>query len=277
MRFGDIKIDPVSDGSFRLDGGAVFGVVPRALWAKERRPDGENRILLGLNPLLVRTETENILIETGIGDKGDERFRSVYCVDKNETLSRSLGALGLTEADVTIVINTHLHFDHAGGNTVERDGAAVPAFPNARYFVQRGEWEAAMSPNERTRSSYRKEDFAPVMEAGQMSLIEGDGEITKGVSVFRAPGHNRDIQLVKIESAGMKAIFLSDTVPTTSHLKLPYIMGYDLFPMDTLKVKKELLKRASDEGWLLIFCHDPETGAGYLRMKGGEQVFKKVF
>lgn len=277
MRLGDIKIDPVSDGYFRLDGGAVFGVVPRALWEKERRPDKDNRVLLGLNPLLVRTETENILVETGIGEKGDERFKSIYCVDKNETLSGSLRALGLTESDITIVINTHLHFDHAGGNTAVIDGAVTPAFPNARYFVQRGEWDAATKPNERTRASYREEDFAPVMEAGQMNLIEGDGEITKGVSVFRAPGHNKDIQLVRVESAGAKALFLSDTVPTTSHLKLPYIMGYDLFPMETLKIKKELLKRASDEGWLLVFCHDPETGAGYLRIKGEDQVFTKLF
>lgn len=276
MDLGQVKIFPASDGTFKLDGGAMFGVVPRNIWEKTNRPDEKNRVLLGLNPLLVQAEGQNILVDTGIGNKGDEKFNSLYSVDKKDSLFGSLSRLGLRPEDIDIVICTHLHFDHAGGNTVKENGLVKPSFPNARYIVQRGEWEAATNPNERTRASYRPEDFLPLLDAGLLELIEGDGEIVKGVAVFKTSGHNRDIQLVSIRSEGKTAVFLGDIIPTTTHLRPPFIMGYDLFPLDTLKAKKEILAEAAEDRWLLIFEHDPEATMGYIKMKDGSPEFEKV-
>lgn len=276
MDFGEFEIFALSGGTMRLDGGAMFGVVPRPLWEKTNLPDEKNRILLGLNALLIKTPRQNILVDPGMGGKGDEKFRSRYCLDKENALGGPLKGAGLTEDDITVVINTHLHFDHAGGNTVFDSGGLRPAYRNARYVVQRGELDAALNPNERTRASYRPEDFMPIMDAGLFDLLDGDGEVADGVSVFRAPGHNRDIQLVKVESRGRKAIFLSDVIPTVAHLKYPYIAGYDLFPLETLKAKKEIVEEAARERRLLVFSHDPCHAMGYVSIKDGEAVFEKI-
>lgn len=277
MELGDFKLYSLSDGVFRLDGGAVFGVVPRPIWEKTSQPDEKNRVPLGINPLLIRTGAENILVDTGIGGKGDERFRSIYAIDRTSTLKGSLAAIGLKPDDITVVINTHLHFDHAGGNTfIDGGGMIRPAFPKARHIVQRGEWEAANAPNERTRASYRQEDFLPVMKDGLFELVEGDTEVVKGVSVFRTSGHNRDIQLVKVTSGAETAVYLSDIVPTVAHLRYPFIMGYDLFPLETLRAKKEILGHAAKERWLLVFEHDPAATMGYVRMEESGPVFEKV-
>ncbi len=276
MIFGDFEIHSVSDGHFRLDGGAMFGVIPRTLWEKTNPPDHKNRILLGLNTLLIRTPDLNIMVDTGIGPNRDEKFKAIYGIDRAATLVGSLETLGLTADDIDIVINTHLHFDHAGGNTVTKDGSIVPAFGRARYIVQKGEWEDATHPNERTRASYRPEDFVPVMEAGLFDLIEGDREITEGVKVFRTGGHNRHIQLVRVESKNETAVFLGDIIPTVSHLDYPYIMGYDLYPVETLKVKKEIIEKAAEERWLLAFEHDPDATMGYVTIKDGKPEFEKV-
>lgn len=276
MDFGAFKIFALSGGTIRLDGGAMFGVVPRTIWEKTNPPDEKNRILIGLNALLIKTPAHNILVDPGIGDKDDEKFRLRYCLDGENALSGPLKKAGLTQDDITVVINTHLHFDHAGGNTTLDSGALRPAFKNARYVVQRGELDAALNPNERTRASYRPEDFMPVKDAGLFDLLDGDGEVTEGVSVFRAPGHNRDIQMVKVESRGNKAVFLSDTIPTVSHLRYPYIAGYDLFPLETLKVKKEIIEKAAAERWLLVFFHEPRHAMGYVSIADGEPVFEKI-
>lgn len=276
MDLGHLKIFPVSDGTFRLDGGAMFGVVPRNVWERTNPPDEQNRVTLGLNPLLIMAEGKNILVDTGIGDKGDEKFNSRYRVEKKESLPRSLSSLGLSPGDIDIVVCTHLHFDHAGGNTVRENGGLRPAFAKARYIVQRGEWEAATNPNERTRASYRPEDFLPLADSGQLELIEGDGEVVKGVNVFRTSGHNRDIQLVSVRSGEKTAVFLGDIIPTTAHLRLPFIMGYDLFPLETLKAKREILTQAAQDRWLLIFEHDPEAKMGFVRLNGGNPEFQKV-
>ena len=276
MELGRMKIFPVSDGSFRLDGGAMFGVVPRAIWEKVSPPDELNRVSLGINALLIQTASKNILVDTGIGNKGSAKFNSIYAIDKKETLRSSLAALGINSAQIDMVICTHLHFDHAGGNTVPEGGILKPAFPNARYMVQRGEWEAATNPNERTRASYRPEDFLPLLDSGQIEFMEGDGEVAEGVAVFRTSGHNRDIQLVSIRSQGKTAVFLGDIIPTTAHLHLPYIMGYDLFPLETLKAKKEILSQAASEKWLLIFEHDPDAKMGFVTMRQGTPIFEKV-
>lgn len=277
MDLGDFRLYSLNDGVFRLDGGAIFGVVPKTLWEKKARPDDLNRVPLGLNPLLIRTGTDNILVDTGIGGKGDEKFRSVYAIERASTLTGSLAAIGLRPEEITVVINTHLHFDHAGGNTfVDAGGQIRPVFSKARHIVQRGEWEAANAPNERTQASYRQEDFLPVMKDGLFELVEGDSEVVKGVSVFRTSGHNRDIQLVRVTSGGETAVYLSDIVPTVAHLEYPYIMGYDLFPLETLKAKKEILVRAAKERWLLVFVHDPASTMGFVRIKESGPVFEKV-
>ncbi|MFQ5442465.1 MAG: MBL fold metallo-hydrolase, partial [Thermodesulfobacteriota bacterium] len=277
MQLGDIEILPLSDGTFRVDGGAMFGVVPKALWEKTNPPDGANRILLELNTLLIRTENKNILVETGMGERGGEKFQSIYSMDRTVNLKKSLSGAGLKEEDIDIVINTHLHFDHAGGNTATGlDGALRPAFPKARYIVQKGEFERALRPDELTKGSYRAGDFMPIKEAGLLELVEGDKEIAEGVSVIRAPGHTRDIQLVRVDSGGKTALFLSDAIPMTAHLKYPYIAGYDLYPLDTLRTKKEIIREAAAGRWLLFFYHDPAAIAGYVSLRDGSPVFEKV-
>ncbi len=265
MRLGSIEIYPVSDGTFRIDGGALFGVVPRVLWEKTNPPDEKNRVLLGLNQLLIIADNKKILIDTGMGDKGGEKFLSIYELKREKDLFGSLRSIGVEPRDIDIVINTHLHFDHAGGNTVIKDHRPVPAFPRAKFIVQKGELEAALSPDERTRASYHREDIEPLVEAGLLETVEGDTQIVPGVSVKRDCGHTEHYQTVIIESEGRKALFLGDLVPTTTHLRLPYIMSFDQYPTETLKRKKELLARALKENWLLIFQHDPAVKMARIR------------
>lgn len=277
MRFGTFEIHSVSDGFFRLDGGAMFGVVPRVLWEKTNPPDDKNRILLGLNPLLIITERKKIIVDTGISNKGDEKFNSMFAVDRKQTLEESLSKLKLSVSDIDIVVNTHLHWDHAGGNTTKgADGKIIPTFPRARYIIQKGEWEDAIKPNERTRASYRKEDFLPIQESGQMELIDGEKEIEKGVKIIKIPGHNRHFQTVTFSSEGKTGLYLGDLIPTIAHISYPYIMGYDLFPLETLEAKKNIIQKAAEENWLLVFEHDPKVRMGYVRMEDGKPVLKEV-
>jgi len=277
MKFGRFEIHSVSDGFFSLDGGAMFGVVPRTIWGKTNPPDDKNRVLLGINPLLIITEQRKILVDTGIGDKDDAKFCSLYAVDRKPTLEESLAKRNLTVNDINIIISTHLHWDHAGGNTTKgTDGKIIPAFPNAKYIIQKGEWEEATTPNERTRGSYHQEDFLPLQQAGQLKLITGDTPVEDGIDIITIPGHNRYFQTVLISSKNQKAIFLGDLIPTASHLLYPYIMGYDLFPLETLKAKKELLQRAAEEDWLLIFEHDPKIKMGHIEMQSGKPVLKDI-
>jgi glyoxylase-like metal-dependent hydrolase (beta-lactamase superfamily II) len=272
MRLEDAEIFHLSDGLFRLDGGAMFGVVPRVLWERTNPPDRQNRILLNLGVLLIRAKGKNILVDSGIGEKHDARSQEVYGIRHRPSLRKSLEKLELGAADIDFVINTHLHFDHAGGNTVRLDGGKIaPTFPRAQYLVQRGEWEAARSRNERTRRSYIPDDFEPLEKAGCLTLVEGDLEILPGIRMVRTPGHTEHHQSVMIHSGDLKAIFLGDLIPTTSHLSLPYIMGYDLLPLVTLETKRRLLRQAREEGWLLIFQHDPRVRAGRLRV--GDESF----
>jgi len=272
-----MDIYPLRDAFFRLDGGAMFGIIPRRLWEKTCPPDESNRIRLGINILLIKAGGLNILVETGIGDKGDELFNSIYAIERRGAITEVLKPCGVTPEDVSIVINTHLHFDHAGGNTMrDRDGTLRPAFPNARYIVQRGALREAMEPNERTRGSYREEDFMPLAERGLFELIEGASEIVKGVEVVPVSGHTGNIQLVKVSSGGETALFLSDIIPTASHLRPAAVAGYDLYPLTTLEVKLRLVERAEEERWLLIFGHDPEILAGYLFSGDGRPVVEKV-
>jgi glyoxylase-like metal-dependent hydrolase (beta-lactamase superfamily II) len=257
MKLGDFELQALSDGTFALDGGQMFGIVPKALWEKRIPADDRNRIRLALTCLLIRTGRHNVLVETGIGDKFDPKLADIYGVHHSTTLLIELSKLGLAPEDIGIVINTHLHFDHCGWNTRRQDGKVLPTFPRARYVVQRGEWEHALHPTERERASYIEELFRPA--EAQTELLEGNCEILPGIRVEVVPGHTRDMQCVWIESQGKRACFISDLVPTTTHLAYPWIMSFDLYPMETLANKKRLLPKLALEEALVVFPHDPSV------------------
>jgi glyoxylase-like metal-dependent hydrolase (beta-lactamase superfamily II) len=266
MRIGDFDIHILSDGFFRLDGGAMFGVVPRVLWEKMEPPDEKNRILMGLNCLLVIRGQEKVLIDTGIGDKFDEKFAGIYSVQRDKTLLDQLASLGLRPEDITHVIMSHLHFDHIGWNTRRHAGGEiVPTFPNAVYYAQRGEYEVANNPDDRSRASYIKWNWEALENSGQLQLLDGNSEILSGIESVITPGHTLHHTIVKLTSGGQTAAFLADLVPTTSHLKTLYVMGYDLYPKLTMETKPQILQLALAENWLLIFEHAPRVRAGYLR------------
>ena len=266
MKFGELELFVVSDGTFRLDGGAMFGTIPKVLWERTNPADDRNRILMGLNCLLIRTSTENILVDTGLGNAYDEKFAFLYGVDKSQTeLLRSLTAAGVQAADISKVILTHLHFDHAGGNCFqEGNGEFKPTFPNAVYYINQGELAYAKDPDPRSSPSYLPHTWEPLEKRGQVALTSGDEEIASGVTVLPAPGHTPNHQIVTVRSGEMTACFLADLVPTPSHLKTHYVMGFDLDPLTTMKNKEPVLKQARAENWLLIFEHSSDIKAGYL-------------
>ena len=265
MQFGEFELFVVSDGHFRLDGGAMFGVVPKVIWSKLSEPDDQNRILMGLNCLLIKAQSDVILIDTGIGTDHDEKFIKNFEVEQSTNLLQSLAAHGVARDDVTKVILTHLHFDHCSGNCIEDPGGELkPTFPNAIYFVQKGELEYAKQPDSRSKGSYFPHNWEPLEKTDQIKLISGDQQILPGITVEVTGGHTRDHQIVTIQSGGRTACFLADLVPTTSHLKTVYVMGYDLYPKTTMELKEKVLKQALAEKWLLIFEHAPRIAAGYL-------------
>ena len=276
MRFGHLELIPLFDGYIRLDGGAMFGVVPKPLWEKRAPADERNRITLGLRPLLVRG-TRTVMIDAGVGGKMDEKSSSIYGIDRTRNLQNSLTAAGVGSADIDIVLASHLHIDHAGGFTI-RDGAGrlVPAFPRARYVVRTGEWEDAGRPHERNRASYLAENFAPLAEAGVLDLVPGDATIAPGVRVVRTGGHTMHHQIVLVESGGRTAVFAADLIPTTAHVDEAWIMGYDLYPMDTLAFKRRFVREAIEREYLVFFEHDPKVAAGYIRERNGRKYVEPV-
>ncbi|OPX17474.1 hypothetical protein BXT86_06290 [candidate division WOR-3 bacterium 4484_100] len=276
MKFGQFLIRIVSDGNFWLDGGAMFGVVPKVLWNKLNPADDQNRIKLALNCLLIDTGNKKVLIDTGVGEKLSEKFKGIYRVERDNGLLSSLRSAGVEPEDIDFVINTHLHFDHCGGNTRVIDKKLTTTFPRAKYVIQKKEWFDATHPNERTRASYLPENFIPIEERGQLILVEGDTEILPGINVILTNGHTAGHQSVLIQSEDRTAIYFGDLVPTTSHLKIPYIMGYDLFPLDIIEKKKEVLEKAMKQQWLLIFEHDPKNPFGYLKEVERKPVFQPI-
>ena len=276
MRLGDFELTPLSDGGFRLDGGAMFGVVPKPLWERRAPADEKNRISLGMRPLLVRTATERILIDAGCGDKMSAKDAGIYGFDRALNLEHSLAAAGLSAADIDVVIASHLHFDHAGGFTAVVDGQIRPRFPNARYKIRRGEYEDATHPHERNRASYFTENYVPLVEAGVVDFIEGDGEVRPGISVWRTGGHTRHHQLIKIESGGRTAVFTGDLMPTAAHVDEPWIMAYDLYPMDTLAFKRAFVREAIAGEYVIFFEHDPVMAAGVIREEAGKKRVEPV-
>jgi glyoxylase-like metal-dependent hydrolase (beta-lactamase superfamily II) len=273
LRFGRFDVALLTDGTFRLDGGMMFGVVPKVVWQRHVTPDERNRIVLNMNCLLVRDDRHVVLLETGIGDKLDERQRELFGVDRAEGIMGALATHGVRPQDVTLVLNTHLHFDHAGGNTRVADGRIVATFPRARYVFQRLEWEDAMRPHERSRASYFADDFAPLERIAE--FVDGDAEILPGLRVMRVQGHTRATQCLLLSQEGRTILFASDFMPTRHHLPLPWIPALDLYPMDTLAAKKDLLPRAAAERWLVAFTHDAAR-FGHVVSRDGKYSFEEV-
>lgn len=270
----DWRLHLISDGRFRLDGGAMFGVIPKTLWSRVITPDEKNRIPLALNCLLIQAGARTILIETGIGGKEDAKSREIYQIDPAGALLQQLELCGVRNTDVDWVINTHLHFDHCGGNTLKDGDRERPSFPNATYLVQRREMEIARRPDERSRASYLPRNWESIGSA--LELLEGNCELMSGISVFLSPGHTAWHQSVRIERAGQVAVFLGDVMPTVNHVALPWIMGYDLYPLTTLETKKALLPSMADEGWLLIFGHEAFRPLGKVYLEAGKYLFREV-
>lgn len=261
FELGELKITLVDDGLFRLDGGAMFGVVPKTLWQRVKPADESNRIEMVTNCLLIERGDQLVLVDTGIGDKNDAKFGKIFGLDPQaRRLPDSIRAAGYELGDVTHVLLTHLHFDHCGWNaTAGAGGKLVPTFPKARYWLQRGEVEHARNPSERDAASYDPRNWEPLFAAGVVELFGDEGEPVPGIKAVRAPGHNADMCIVLLDGGGAdRAIFWADLIPTAAHLPLPWIMGYDLYPLTTLENKRRWLPQAAAGDWLCIFEHDPE-------------------
>jgi glyoxylase-like metal-dependent hydrolase (beta-lactamase superfamily II) len=273
-QLGKWKIHAIQAGGQKLDGGAMFGVVPKTLWERRIPADDRNRIQLGMRCLLIEHDIGPVLIDSGAGNKENDKFYEIYGIENKGTqgptaLEDGLAQLGYKPDDIVMVINSHLHFDHAGGNTVKQaDGTIAPAFPKARYVMQKGELDWATHTNERTAASYFPPNWDPVKATGQLELIDGDKEIITGIHSVKTPGHTPHHQGLLIESAGERAFYIADLVPTASHLPLAWIMGYDVEPLVTLETKRRILKRAMDENWLVVFEHDAKTAWSQIQNDG---------
>ena len=276
LAFGEMRLTALYDGPFRLDGGAMFGVVPRPLWEGRARPDDRHRIQLAMRPLLVEAAWGRMLVDCGAGDKMGAKERDIYALDRTRTLDAALADVGLTGDDIGLVLASHLHWDHFGGATRREGERVVPRFARARYLIRGAEWEDATHPHERNRASYLPDDFVPLAAAGVVDFFDGDQTIRPGVRVLRTGGHTGQHQIVFIESGGRTAVFTADLIPTTAHLQDAWVMGYDLFPMETLACKRRFIRDAIDREYLIFFEHDPHVAAGYIREQAGRRVVEQV-
>ncbi len=299
LTLGDFELSIFSDGTYPLDGGAFFGVIPKIMWSRKMTPDAKNCVISGLNSLLIRTGKQNVLVETGMGNKLSDRMIKFY--GQPAQLLTNLAAAGISPEDIDIVINTHLHFDHCGWNTVRgKDGKIVPTFPRAKYYAPEGEWQYARKPSERDSISYIPENYDPLVESGQMTLLKGGEEIVPGVTVQTFPGHTAHMQAVIVngqpgyerarlsaappESAkGIGALapavacYKSDIITTTRHIDISWGMGFDLYPLQTIESKKRYYATSTPEKWLTVFTHDHETPWAYVEKdEAGKMVARGV-
>lgn len=264
MQFGKLKLSIVRECSFKLDGGAMFGVVPKTLWSKISPADEHNRIQLSCNLLVIEGDDFVVLIETGMGPRWSEKERERFEIKTLIDHTRALESIGLANDQVDAVIISHMHFDHMGGAVLERDSQLSPAFPNARYYVQNGEYELAHKVNNRGRASYRQDDFLPVEQRGQLEKIDGDTEVRPGIWARVTGGHTSHHQVITFESENKKGVFFADIIPTKGHLTPPWVMGYDHFPLASCDVKDEWLTRAAEEHWLVVFDHESDVPWGHV-------------
>jgi glyoxylase-like metal-dependent hydrolase (beta-lactamase superfamily II) len=262
LTLGDFELIAVSDGTYRLDGGAFFGVVPKVMWEKKVKADAENYVPVGLNSVVVRTGQHTVLIETGIGNKLPERLIKIF--GQPAKLLDNLAAAGISPEDIDIVINSHLHFDHCGWNTMIKDDKIVPTFPKAKYYAPEGEWQHGRLQLERDAISYMSENYDPLIKTGQMELLQGDQEIVRGISVRVFPGHTLHMQAVIIQSASQTACYISDLIPTSAHIDLTWVMAFDLLPLRTIESRKRYYAQSIPEKWLTMFTHDPNMPWAYV-------------
>jgi glyoxylase-like metal-dependent hydrolase (beta-lactamase superfamily II) len=276
LTLGDFELSIFSDGTYPLDGGAFFGVIPKIMWSRKVAADERNYVQAGLNSLLIRTGKQNVLVETGMGNKLSERMVKFY--GQPAQLLTNLATAGIAPEDIDIVINTHLHFDHCGWNTMRnKTGKIVPTFPRAKYYAPEGEWQYARKPSDRDSISYIPDNYDPLVQSGQMTLLKGGEEIVPGISVKTFPGHTANMQAVIVESAGRTACYISDLIPTTAHIDITWGMAFDLYPLQTIESRKHYYAKAISEKWLTIFTHDPNTPWAYVEKdESGKMVAREV-
>ncbi len=277
LKLGDKKVYSIVDNSFKIDGGAMFGVVPKIIWEKLMVPDEENMITLDLNLLLVKSEGKNILIDSGIGDTLDEKQKKIYGVEKDSNLEKALSEIGLKPEDIDLVILSHLHLDHAGGIVkFNSKGEKVPRFPEAKYVIQTEEWKYALQPDERTKATYMVENFQILDECGLIELVKGGKEIVPGIRVKLTGGHTKGQQVVFIKGGDKTILYPGDIIPTISHLRIPYVAGVDIYPLEVMEVKKKLIQDCLEYNWMIAFDHEIETRLCYLEKINDKIEIKKV-
>lgn len=271
MKFGDFEISIVRECTFKLDGGAMFGVVPKTLWNKVSPADELNRVLMACNLLFIDTGSKKVLVETGMGDRWSEKERERYDLTTLAKPAEMLTSIGIRNEDVDAVIISHLHFDHAGGATRLEGGNLVPTFPNAKYYVQKGEWEFAHNANPRARASYRADDYEPLLANNQLVFMEGDTEVAPGVWAKLTGGHTTHHQIVYFESQNNKGVFFADLMPTKGHVMPPWVMGYDHYPLEACDEKSKWLASASKENWLVVFDHELDVPWGHVHLNAANK------
>ncbi len=276
LPWGHLQLTTVSDGSFRLDGGGMFGIVPKPLWEKKAPPDDRGRIVLAMRALVIEADWGRMIIDCGVGNKLDAKLTDIFGIDRMRNLDHTLAEAGVSPDAIDIVLPSHLHFDHFGGAVVRESGGLRPRFGRARHIIRHGEWDDALHPTERSRGSYFLEDVAPLEAAGVVDFFDDDREIRPGVRVVRACGHTAHHQVVFIESEGKTAVLAADVVPTTAHVDDPWITAFDLFPQDSFTFKQRFLREAIDREYLIFFSHDPSVTAGYVREKDGKRSVQKL-
>jgi glyoxylase-like metal-dependent hydrolase (beta-lactamase superfamily II) len=280
LTLGDFELSVFSDGTYPLDGGALFGVVPKVMWSRKVTADEKNCVTTGLNSLVVRmdgprTGKLTVLIETGMGNKLSDRMIKFY--GQPAQLLDNLAAGGIAPDDIDIVINSHLHFDHCGWNTIrDKSGKIVPTFPRAKYYAPEGEWQYARHPSERDAISFISENYDPLVESGQMTLLKGGEEIVPGISVQTFPGHTAHMQAVIIRSQGRTACYISDLIPTIAHIDITWGMSFDLYPLQTIASKKLYYAQSIPEKWLTVFTHDAKTPWAYVEKDGAGKMVARA-
>lgn len=277
MKIGKYKLLTIQSGLFALDGGAMFGIIPKPLWEKSNPADKVNRVKLSTRNLLLVSDDKKILIDTGMGNKWDEKSKNIYAIDSNLQLEYELELAGIKCEQVTDVLLTHLHFDHTGGSTKIENGKIIPAFPNARYYVQKKNFEWAMNPSERDKGSYLKENFEPLVKEGVLNFVDGEIEFDDNISFKIINGHTFSQQMIKISDSSDTLLYVADLIPFISQIKIPYVMGYDLQPLVTVEEKKRYLSLAADESWKLYFGHDPDYGIATVKHSDKGIITDKVF
>ena len=277
MKIGKYKLSIIESGSFGLDGGAMFGIIPKVLWQKTNPPDEVNRIKLSTRHLILESDSKKIIIDTGMGNKWDDKSKNIYAIDENFSMNSALEKNGIKSEEITDVILTHLHFDHTGGSTVQNNGKLEPAFPNAKYYVQKQNFDWARKPSGRDKGSYLNENFLPLFEEGMLNFIIGNAKFDDEIEMIVINGHTFGQQMVKISDVSNTFLFCADLIPTFAHIPLAYIMGYDLQPLVTLEEKKKYLKIAVNENWKLFFGHDPEIAFATVKKFGEGYIVDNKF